>query len=109
MLPGNRVVHPYEFGVLKVPWIREFQVTQESLNSIVMRVIPFHTPSTQEMAALVPEIPIDGNGKFRVYRSPIRSAYDGYEWPDQTEKPPCVSEFMSESHWGPDVDKKNTR
>lgn len=127
MLPGNRVVHPYEFGVLKVPWIREFQVTQESLNSIVMRVIPFHTPSTQEMAALVqpviallgsdvqfqvalvPEIPIDGNGKFRVYRSHIRSACDGYEWPDQTEKPPCVSEFMSESHWGPDVDKKNTR
>jgi phenylacetate-CoA ligase len=127
VLPGNRVVHPYEFGVIKVSWIREFQVTQESLNFIVMRVVPFHSPSTQEMAALVQpviallgsnvqfqvvfvtEIPMDANGKFRVYRSHIRSAYDGCEWPDQREKPPCVSEPMSESHWGPDVDKKNTR
>jgi len=103
VLPGNRVVHPYEFGVIKVPWIREFQVTQEGLDSIVMKVVPFYSPSTQEMAAfvlpvvklvgpdvqfrvaLVPEIPMDANGKFRVYRSRIRSAYDGFEWPDQRD------------------------
>lgn len=112
VLPGNRVVHPYELGVIKVPWIREFQVTQEGLDSIVMRVVPFHRPSTQEMAALVqpvvelvgpdvqfrvdlvPEIPVDANGKFRVYRSRIRSAYDGFEWPDQTVKPPSANEHM---------------
>jgi phenylacetate-CoA ligase len=112
VLPGNRVVHPYELGVIKVPWIREFQVTQEGLDSIVMRVVPFHRPSTQEMAALVqpvvelvgpdvqfrvdlvPEIPMDANGKFRVYRSRIRSAYDGFEWPDQMMKPPLVNERM---------------
>lgn len=112
VLPGNRVVHPYELGVIKVPWIREFQVTQEGLDSIVMRVVPFHRPSTQEMAALVqpvvelvgpdvqfrvdlvPEIPMDANGKFRVYRSRIRSAYDGFEWPDQMVKPPLVNERM---------------
>jgi phenylacetate-CoA ligase len=97
LLPRNRVIHPYELGIIKLPWIRAFQVTQESLDSIVMRVVPFHTPSAQEMAALVqpvvelvgpdvqfrvdlvPEIPMDANGKFRVYRSRIRSAYDGFE------------------------------
>lgn len=105
VLPCNRVVHPYEFGVIKVPWIREFQVTQEGLDSIVMRVIPFHRPSTRELAELVEpivklvgpdvqfrvdlvsEIPMDANGKFRVYRSLVRSAYDGLAWPGQTVKP----------------------
>jgi phenylacetate-CoA ligase len=100
VLPGNRVVHPYEFGVIKVPWIRAFQVTQERLDSILMKVVPFHRPSPQEMSllvqpvvdlvgpdvqfrmVLVPEIPMEANGKFRVYRSQIRSAYDGFEWPD---------------------------
>jgi phenylacetate-CoA ligase len=127
VLPGNRVIHPYELGIRKVSWIREFQVTQERVDSIVMKVVPFHRPSTQEMAALVqpvvellgsdvqfqvalvPEIPMDTNGKFRVYRSRIRSAYDGFTWPDETEKPPCVSDPISESHWNPDVDKTNTR
>jgi len=74
------------------------------LDSIVMKVVPFHGPSTQEMSALVqpvvellgpevqfrvdlvPEIPMDTSGKFRVYRSRIRSAYDRIEWPDQREK-----------------------
>jgi hypothetical protein len=105
VLPGNRVVHPYELGIIKHPWIRAFQVVQESLNCIVMRVVPFHKPTGREMAALVqpvvelvgrdvqvhvvlvPEIPMETNGKFRVYRSCIRSAYDGLSWSDQTEKP----------------------
>jgi phenylacetate-CoA ligase len=103
VLPGNRVVHPYELGVIKVPWVREFQVTQDGVDSIVMRVVPFYKPSTQEMAALVQpvvklvghdvqfrvdlvaEIPIEASGKFRVYRSRIRSTYDGFEWPDQRD------------------------
>jgi len=115
VLPGNRVIHPYELGIIKLPWIRAFQVTQERLDSIVMKVVPFHRPSTQEMLALVqpvvelagqdvqfrvdlvPEIPMDANGKFRVYRSRIRSAYDGIEWPDQKEKPPLINEHMEES------------
>lgn len=127
VLPGNKVVHPYELGILAVPWIREFQVTQESLDTIVMKVIPFHIPSTQETAALVQsvidvigqgiqftvvlvtEIPMDVSGKFRVYRSRIHSAYDGLVWPEQREKPHLVNEPMSESPWNPDVDKKNTR
>lgn len=100
VLPGNRVVHPYEFGVIKIPWIQEFQVTQETLDFIVMKVIPFHRPSPQEMASLiqpvvkllgpavqfqvdlVSEIPMDTNGKFRVYRSRIRSPRDRLVWHD---------------------------
>ncbi len=110
VLPGNRVVHPYEFGVRKVSWIREFQVTQERLEFIVMKVVPFHTPSAQEMAALVQpviaslgsdvqfqvvlvhKIPREANGKFRVYRSNIRSAYDEFAWPDQSVVPPVVND-----------------
>ena len=100
VLPGNRVVHPYELGIVKVPWIREFQITQERVDSIVMKVVPFHKPSTQEKETLVqsvikvvglevqfkivvvPEIPMEANGKFRVFRSSIRSAYDEVVWPD---------------------------
>ncbi len=110
VLPGNRVVHPYEFGVRKAFWIREFQVTQERLEFIVMKVVPFHTPSAQEMAALVQPviallgsdvqfqvvlvdtIPREANGKFRVYRSNIRSAYDEFAWPDQSVVPPVVND-----------------
>ncbi len=97
VLPGNRVVHPYEFGVIKVPWIREFQMTQNEPDSIVMHVVPFHCPSTAEMETLirpivkvvggdvrfavnlVDSIPISPSGKFRVYRSMVRSAYGNGE------------------------------
>ncbi|MBA3966595.1 MAG: phenylacetate--CoA ligase family protein [Nitrospirales bacterium] len=116
VLTDNRVVHPYEFGVLKIPWIRAFQVTQERVDFIVMKVVPFHKPSAQEMASLVQpvakllgpavqfqvnlvsEIPLDANGKFRVYRSRIRSAYDEFEWPDEKAELPFTNEPISESH-----------
>jgi phenylacetate-CoA ligase len=104
VLPGNRIVHPYELGVVKVPWIREFQVTQEQVDSVLMKVVPFYRPSTQETASLiqsvielvgpevkfrvevVQEIPMEANGKFRVFRSHVRSAYDGLVWTDQTKE-----------------------
>ncbi|GJL61068.1 MAG: coenzyme F390 synthetase [Nitrospirales bacterium] len=110
VLPGDRVVHPYELGIRKVPWIREFQVTQERLQFIMMKVVPFHTPSAQEMAALVQPvigllgsdvqfqvvlvdtIPREANGKFRVYRSHIRSAYDACAGPDQKMVSPIVND-----------------
>lgn len=102
VLPGNRLVHPYEFGVIKVPWIREFQVTQKEPDSIVMQVVPSHCPSTAEMETLirpivkvvgdevrfavnlVDSIPIRRSGKFHVYRSMVRSAY-GNEDEDRRE------------------------
>ncbi|HJT19369.1 MAG TPA: hypothetical protein VJ746_02785 [Nitrospira sp.] len=97
-LPGDRVVHPYEFGLIKVPWIREFQIIQNEMDSIVMQVVPFHCPSTAEMQSLiqpiakivgsdvrfavnlVESIPSRRSGKFQVYRSLVRSVYgDGEE------------------------------
>jgi phenylacetate-CoA ligase len=96
-LPGGRLVHPYEVTQVtreKTPWIREFQITQERMDRIVMRVVPFYQPSSRELAVvqnpatallgpearfeveLVSEIQLEPSGKFRVYRSMVSSAYD---------------------------------
>ncbi|MGH7230240.1 MAG: phenylacetate--CoA ligase family protein, partial [Nitrospiraceae bacterium] len=99
-LPGGRVLHPYELAVAagllrgRVPWIREYQVIQERMDRIAMRVVPFQTPSSPQIAALtipaqallgpavqfhlelVPEIPFDPSGKFRVYQ-PLERSADG--------------------------------
>jgi phenylacetate-CoA ligase len=127
VLPGNKVVHPYELGVIKAPWIREFQVTQERLDSIVMRVIPLRKPSARELTELiepivklvgpdvqfrvnlVSEIPMDANGKFRVYRSLVQSAYDGLDVPDQTVTPLESNAQVNALHRESDVGTKNTR
>ena len=94
-LPDGRMVHPYEFplGREKFPWIREFQMTQLVADHIVMRVVPFHRPSSSDLRALkdpverllgqdvtfevelVSDIPREATGKYRVYRSlahPVR-------------------------------------
>jgi phenylacetate-CoA ligase len=102
-LPDGRVVHPFQlWGARreKTHWIRQYQVTQERIDRIVLRVVPWHAPSAQELAAvqepaisflgplvrfevnLVPEIRMEPNGKFRVFRSFIDSPYDqvsGYQ------------------------------
>ena len=96
-LPDGRVVHPqHPWGARreKTPWIRQYQVTQERIDRIVLQIVPWYTPSAQELAALqepakaflgsmvtlevklVPEIGLEPNGKFRVFRSLIDSPYD---------------------------------
>jgi phenylacetate-coenzyme A ligase PaaK-like adenylate-forming protein len=96
-LPGGRLVHPSEVTRVtreKTPWIREFQITQERMDRIVMRVVPFYQPSSRELAVvqnpatallgpearfeveLVSEIQLEPSGKYRVYRSMLSSAYD---------------------------------
>lgn len=96
-LPDGRVIHPQQpWGARreKTPWIRQYQVTQERIDRIVLRIVPWHMPSVQELAALqeparaflgplvtlevkvVPEIRVEPNGKFRVFRSLITSPYD---------------------------------
>jgi phenylacetate-CoA ligase len=100
VLPDGRTVHPYEFGLIRASWIREFQVMQEEMDLIRLRIIAFHRPSSGEIQALlqpivqlvgegvkvkmdlVDRIPVETSGKFRVYRSLVRSAYDGCEWPE---------------------------
>ncbi len=90
VLPDGRVVNPYAVtGPLKrsAPWIKQFQLTQESEDQFIFRVVPATRPSRQDLASLavcaeaivgpevrfetrlVPEIPLEASGKFRVCRS----------------------------------------
>ncbi len=103
VLPGGQLIHPYEVAFSAgvehdlAPWIREFQMTQEREDLIVMRVVPFYKPSIQELTStqrrtaavlgpgvrfqvqFVDDIKPEPNGKFRVYRSQVlQSPYD--EW-----------------------------
>lgn len=96
-LPDGRVVHPFEIWGMrreKTHWIRQYQITQEHIDRIVVRVVPWYAPSVQELTALqepairflgplvtlevklVQEIQPAPNGKFRVFRSFIDSPYD---------------------------------
>jgi phenylacetate-coenzyme A ligase PaaK-like adenylate-forming protein len=100
IVPDGRLVHPYEVAFVAgaeydlAPWIREFQITQEREDCIVMRVVPFYKPSAQELDGIqkrtaavlgsgvrfqvqfVHGITLEPNGKFRVYRSLVQSPYD---------------------------------
>jgi phenylacetate-CoA ligase len=101
-LPGGRVIHPYEITLFIVrnaaPWIRQYQLTQEREDRVILRVVPSTTPTPQELVQLhesvtavlgqgvefqvilVPEIQLEPSCKFRVSRSLVKSAYDGIEW-----------------------------
>ena len=88
-LSDGRLVHPYEFplGREKFPWIREFQIIQQGVDHIVMKIAPFYKPSSDGLRALlepmkkllghdvtfeielVSDIPREASGKCRVYRS----------------------------------------
>lgn len=101
-LPSGRTIHPYEILLILakdwVSWIRQYQLIQEQENRIILRVVPSITPTPQKLALieksitallgqgvefrviLVPEIQLELNGKFRVSRSLVKSAYDGIDW-----------------------------
>ena len=96
------MIHPYEIVLILVntasTWVRQYQLTQERKDLIILRVVPSTPPSPQELVhleesmvnilgqdvefrvALVSEIQIEQNGKFRVSRSLVKSAYDGIDW-----------------------------
>ena len=95
-LPDGRLVHPYAVFLpirLRSPWIREFQVTQHREDHVVMRVVASPPPSDEQLAAVrelaaaglgpavrfelevVPELALEPSGKFRMYRSLVRSDY----------------------------------
>ncbi len=79
-------------------WIGQYQLTQEQRDRVVLRVAPRSSPSPEDIARLeravrehlgpgiefqvilVPEIPLEPNGEFRVSRSLVESAYDGIDW-----------------------------
>jgi len=101
-LPDGRVLHPYSLVMVILDhgkrWIGQYQLTQERRDRVVLRVVPQVTPSNGDIASfegaarehlgpgiefqvtLVPDIPPEANGKFRVSRSLVESDYDGIDW-----------------------------
>ncbi|MGH7799094.1 MAG: phenylacetate--CoA ligase family protein [Thermodesulfobacteriota bacterium] len=99
-LPGGRMIHPYQISLLFLdsPWVRQYQLTQEREDRVILHIVPHNTPTSQELVQLeepvatvlgqsvefrvilVPEIQLEPNGKFRVSRSLVKSNYDGIDW-----------------------------
>ena len=101
-LANGRLFHPYELVMIILDhgtrWIGQYQLTQERRDRVVLRVVPRLSPSPEDIAGLeraaretlgpgiefqvvlVPEIPLEVTGKFRVSRSLVESAYDGIDW-----------------------------
>jgi phenylacetate-CoA ligase len=97
-LPDGRVVHPYQILSSLIgggdSWIRQYQLVQEQLDRIVLRVLPRHAPDPEHLARiersvlpllgprvqfrlqLVPDLPLEHTGKFRPSRSLVSSAHD---------------------------------
>jgi len=95
-LPGGRSMHPYEIGAVlnreAGSWLHHFQVTQERTDRIIMRAVASVAPSPQQLdqlaasissvlgpgiefrVVLVPELDAEPSGKFRVYRSLVRTS-----------------------------------
>ena len=93
-LPDGRLLHPYELfrpSCETAPWIRQYRLTQERADRIVLQVVPAIAPSSQDLATirnaaastlgpnvnfeiqLARDLPLEPNGKFRVYRSLVNS------------------------------------
>jgi len=113
-LPGGRLLHPYHISgaaVREAPWVRQYRVIQESLERIVMHVVPVSEPPPEEVAKLhervrallppsvafvielVARIDLEQTGKFRVSRSLVSSRYDSIAWervaePDASTRSP---------------------
>lgn len=109
VLPHGGLIHPYELvgAVMGVaPWIREYQLVQERKDRVVLRVVPFASPSTEQQrlvhealarplgpdvaveVMVVPGIQLEPSGKLRPSRSLVRSEYDGIDW---NAPPPAAS------------------
>ena len=97
-LPDGRVIHPYylsESLIMDDPdWIENFQLTQERIDHVTMRIVPRAEPTAERVAALrahgaellgagvgfelliVDSIPSEVSGKYRPARSFVTSSYD---------------------------------
>jgi len=102
-LPDGRVIHPYyltESLIMDDPdWIENFQLTQERIDHITMRIVPRAEPTAERLATLrthgaellgagvefellvVDSIPSELSGKYRPARSLVTSSYDGVTVP----------------------------
>lgn len=101
-MPDGRLLQPYELVIIihqqAARWVGQFQLTQETRERVVLRVAPLVPPAPDEVAVLegvaraklgagidfqlllVPEIPVEINGKFRLSRSFVQSVYDEVDW-----------------------------
>lgn len=101
-MPDGRLLHPNEVVVNLLRhaerWVAQYQLTQETRERIVLRIAPLGPPPPEDVTAiesharavlgpgvefqllLVPEIPFEPNGKFRISRSLVRSIYDEVDW-----------------------------
>lgn len=101
-MPDGRLLHPNALVVALLRhaarWVAQYQLTQETPGRIVLRIAPLASPTPEEVAAiehhgraafgpdvdfqllLVQEIPQEGNEKFRISRSLVRSVYDEVDW-----------------------------
>jgi phenylacetate-CoA ligase len=90
-LRDGRHIHPYQIIRFLVhaekPWIRKYQLIQESMSRIVLKVAPFGTAESEMMQKLdnevsallgrdigfrielVDDIPTEKSGKFKVFKS----------------------------------------
>ena len=101
-LPDGRLMHPNEIVVNLLRhaerWIGQYQLTQETRERVVLQIASLGPPPAEKVTAierharaalgagvdfelqLVPEIPFEINGKFRISRSLVRSVYDEVDW-----------------------------
>ncbi len=93
-LPGGSKIHPYHLLVplvLDTPWLARYQIVQERIGRIVVKVValPGHTPGQDDLGRIqrqleeavgrgveiamcvVPELPRPEGGKYRPYRSMV--------------------------------------
>jgi phenylacetate-CoA ligase len=97
-LPDGRVLHPYQilssFIAGADTWIRQYQLLQERLDRIVLRVIPMEASVSEHIARversvlpllgpgvefrvqLLDHIPLEHTGKFRAALSLVPAVYD---------------------------------
>ena len=95
-LPDGRWLHPFQIGKIVMDmakWARHYQLVQERVDRIVLRVVPFRRPAAGETrlfeqavrerlgprvefeVAFVPEIAVGPGGKFQVALSHVRPGY----------------------------------
>jgi hypothetical protein len=108
-LPDGRLIHPFSLTTPMLeahPWIRQYQLTQERTDHLVLRVVPSAQPTPDRLEALkqqyaqslgqsvtldirlLDNLSPEPSGKFRLSRSLVRSQYDEIDWEQVEDRVP---------------------
>lgn len=100
-LPDGRLIHPFSLTTPMLEahsWIRQYQLTQERTDHLVLRVVPWDAPSPglleevkeQYSKTLGPHVTVDihlldelrpeASGKFRLSQSLVRPHHEEVDW-----------------------------